>query len=290
MTEYTREIWVRVFMLSIWLALAAGGIALISPDRDLGFAGALGVAIVAGAGVLRPIRGSHLIIAGGFALVFGVVQALRKVAPGADPNAPYVAAAAIGAFAFAITAMVADTLRDAFIRYDAELESRQKIIEEVESVDTATGATKRQHADRLLNVEVERARRYSRQFTLVMMGPDKWDEFVAVNGQAQAERTVTALSHEYLTKLRNVDTLIHMEGATFAALLPETPVAGAQVVAEKLVDVGEVVLGGGGELRAGIAGFPDDEVTGAGLVREAAEALHFAQAASIRVASRSLLS
>ena len=277
-------------MMAVWLALAVGAVAVISPDRDLAFAGALGIAIVAGAGVLRPIKASHLLIAGGFALVFGVVQGLRKVAPGADPNAPYVAAAAVGAFAFAITAIVADTIRDAFIRYDAELESRQKIIEEVESVDTNTGAMKRQHADRLLNIEVERARRYSRQFTMVMLGPDKWDEFVAVNGQAQAERTVTALSHEYLTKLRNVDTLIHIEGATFAALLPETPVAGAQVVAEKMVDVGEIILGGGGDLRAGIAGFPDDEVTGAGLIREAAEALHFAEAASIRVASRSLLS
>jgi len=277
-------------MLAIWLALAVGGVAVVSPDRDLAFGAALGVAIVAGAGVLRPIKASHLILAGAFALVFGVIQALRKVAPGADPNAPYVAAAAVGAFAFAITAMVADTLRDAFIRYDAELESRQKIIEEVESVDTATGATKRQHADRLLNIEVERARRYSRQFTMVIIGPDKWEEFVTVNGQGQADRTVTALSHEYLTRLRNVDTLIHMEGATFAVLLPETPVTGAQVVAEKLVDVGEVILGGGGELRAGIAGFPDDEVTGGGLIREATEALHFAEAASIRVASRSLLS
>lgn len=290
MTEYTREVWVRVCMLAFWLALAVGGVAIVSPDRDLAFGAALGVAIVAGVGVLRPIKASHLILAGAFALVFGIIQALRKVAPGADPNAPYVAAAAVGAFAFAITAMVADTLRDAFIRYDAELESRQKIIEEVESVDTATGATKRQHADRLLNIEVERARRYSRQFTMVIIGPDKWEEFVTVNGQAQAERTVTALSHEYLTRLRNVDTLIHMEGATFAVLLPETPVTGAQVVAEKLVDVGEVILGGGGELRAGIAGFPDDEVTGGGLIREATEALHFAEAASIRVASRSLLS
>jgi len=157
-------------------------------------------------------------------------------------------------------------------------------------VDSATGATKRYHADRLLNTEVERARRYSRQFTLVMIGPDKWDEFVPVNGRGQAERTVTALSHEYLTKLRHVDTLIHIEGATFAVLLPETPVSGAQVVAEKMVDVGEIILGGGGELRAGIAGFPDDEVTGQGLIREAMEALHFAEAASIRVASRSLLS
>ncbi len=290
MTEYTRKIWVRVCMIAIWLSLAAGGIALISPDRDLAFAGTIGVAIVAGTGVLRPIRASHFITAGAFALAFGAVQALRKVSVDGDPNAPYVAAAAVGAFAFAITAIVADSLRDAFIRYDAELESRQKIIEEVESVDSSTGATKRQHADRLLNVEVERARRYSRQFTMVMIGPDKWDEFVAVNGQGQTERTVAALSHEYLTRLRNIDTLIHIEGATFAALLPETPGAGAQVVAEKLVDVGDVVLGGGGELRAGIAGFPDDEVTGAGLVREAAEALHFAEAASIRVASRSLLS
>lgn len=290
MTEYTREIWVRMCMMAFWLALAAGAIAVVSPDRDLAFAGAIGVAVVAGAGVLRPIRASHFIVAAAFALAFGVVQALRKVGPDADPNAPYVAAAAIAAFAFAITAIVADSLRDAFVRYDAELESRQKIIEEVESVDSSTGATKRQHADRLLNIEVERARRYSRQFTMVMIGPDKWDEFVTVNGQAQAERTITALSHEYLTRLRNVDTLIHIEGATFAALLPETPVAGAQVVAEKMVDVGEVILGGGGELRAGIAGFPDDEVTGPGLVREAAEALHFAEAASIRVASRSLLS
>lgn len=290
MTEYTREIWVRVFMLAIWLALAVGAVAVVSPDRDMAFFGTLGIAIIAGTGILRPIRASHLILAGGFGLIFGVVQALRKVGADADPNAPYVQAAAIAAFAFAITAIVADTLRDAFIRYDAELEARQKIIEEVESVDSSTGATKRQHADRLLNIEVERARRYSRQFTMVMIGPDKWDEFVAVNGNGQAERTITALSHEYLTRLRNVDTLIHIEGATFAALLPETPVTGAQIVAEKLVDVGEVILGGGGELRAGIAGFPDDEVTGPGLIREAAEALHFAEAASIRVASRSLLS
>lgn len=290
MTEYTREIWVRMCMMAVWLAMAVGAITVVSPDRDMAFAGALGIAIVAGTGVLRPIRASHLIIAGGFALIFGVVQALRKVGADADPNAPYVQAAAIAAFAFAITAIVADTLRDSFIRYDAELESRQKIIEEVESVDSVTGATKRQHADRLLNIEVERARRYSRQFTMVMIGPDKWDEFVAVNGNGQAERTITALSHEYLTRLRNVDTLIHIEGATFAAVLPETPVVGAQIVAEKLVDVGAVVLGGGGEVRAGIAGFPDDEVTGQGLIREAAEALHFAEAASIRVASRSLLS
>jgi len=60
------------------------------------------------------------------------------------------------------------------------------------------------------------------------------------------------------------------------------------VVAEKIAIVGEEILGQ--EVRTGIASFPDDEVTAAGLMREAEEALAFAQAASIRVASRNLLS
>ena len=78
-----------------------------------------------------------------------------------------------------------------------------------------------------------------------------------------------------------------MNGARFAALLPETGVEGAQVAAEKLAAAGEDLLGV--EVRTGIASFPDDEVTASGLMREAEEALSFAQAASIRVASRSLL-
>ncbi|MCA9849705.1 MAG: hypothetical protein KC461_03565, partial [Dehalococcoidia bacterium] len=67
----------------------------------------------------------------------------------------------------------------------------------------------------------------------------------------------------------------------------ETGVEGAQVAAEKLAAAGEDLLGV--EVRTGIASFPDDEVTASGLMREAEEALSFAQAASIRVASRSLL-
>lgn len=43
-------------------------------------------------------------------------------------------------------------------------------------------------------------------------------------------------------------------------------------------------------MRAGIAGFPEDDVTGTGLVAEAEEALSFARIAQITVASRSLLS
>ena len=120
-----------------------------------------------------------------------------------------------------------------------------------------------------------------------MIGPDDWEDYATRVGAQQAERTVADLSHHLLTRLRTVDTLIELGQGKFAALLPETGVEGAQVVAEKLVGTGEEVIGA--EVRTGIASFPDDEVTSDGLMREAEEALSFAQAASIRVASRSLL-
>lgn len=287
MSEYTREIWLRVLILGVWLALAVGGVTVLDPERDTAALGAVLVALTAGLSILRPFKGSHLLLAALAAAAYAAVQAIRAVAADADPDAPYVEAAAVGAFAIAITAIVGDLLRNALLSYDRELTARQRVIEEIETVDPLTGATKRTHAERLLGEEVERARRYSRPFTLLMIAPDDWAALVQRVGAQQADRLMAELAQHFLARLRAVDTLIHIEGARFAALLPETGVEGAQVVAEKVADVGEELLGQ--EVRAGIAAFPDDEVTASGLMREAEEALAFAQAASIRVASRSLL-
>lgn len=287
MSEFTREIWVRILMVCVWLALAIGGVMVLDPERDTSAAAAVLVAMVAGLSILRPFPASHLVIACVAAAGYAAVQGLRAASPDADPQATYLPAAAAGAFAIVLTAIVGDLLRNALVAYDEELNARARVIEEIETVDPRTGATKRNHAERLLNGEVDRARRYGRPFTLLMIGPDDWQEYATRVGAQQAERTVADLSQHLLTRLRTVDTLIEMGDAKFAALLPETGVEGAQVVAEKLVSSGEEVLGA--EVRTGIASFPDDEVTSDGLMREAEEALSFAQAASIRVASRSLL-
>lgn len=287
MTEYTREIWVRIIMVCVWIALAIGGVMVLDPERDTSAAAAVLIALVVGLSVLRPFPGSHFVIACIAAGAYAAVQGLRAAAPEADPEATYLPAAAAGAFAIVLTAIVGDLLRNALMAYDEELNARARVIEEIETVDPRTGATKRNHAERLLNGEVERARRYGRPFTLLMIGPDDWEEYATRVGPQQSERTMAELSHNLLARLRTVDTLIELGQAKFAALLPETGVEGAQVVAEKLVSTAEEVIGI--EVRTGIASFPDDEVTSDGLMREAEEALSFAEAASIRVASRSLL-
>lgn len=287
MSDYTREIWIRTVILSIWLALAIGGVSAVDPERDTAAVAAALVAITVGLSILRPFPLSHLVFAALAAGGYAAMQGLRAIAEGADPEAPYIPAAAAGAFAIVFTAIVGDLLREALLGYDEELEARARVIDQIESVDPQTGATKSHHADRLVNSEVERARRYARPFTLLMIAPDNWDDYVQRVGRQQSQRIIAELAQHYLARLRNVDTLIQTEGAQFAALLPETGVEGAQVAAEKLAAAGEDLLGV--EVRTGIASFPDDEVTAAGLMREAEEALAFAQAASIRVASRSLL-
>ncbi len=287
MSEYTREIWIRTVILAIWLALAIGGVSVVDPETDTSAVAAVLIAITVGLALLRPFALSHLVFAALAAGAYAAVQGLRALAEGADPDAPYIPAAAAGAFAIVFTAIVGDLLREALLGYDEELESRARIIDEIESIDPRTGATKKQHADRLLNSEVERARRYARPFTVLVIAPDDWGDYVQRVGRQQADRMISELSQHYLARLRAVDTLIQTSDAVFTALLPETGVEGAQVAAEKLAAAGEELLGV--DVRTGIASFPDDEVTAAGLLREAEEALAFAQAASIRVASRSLL-
>src|SRR5690606_28300254 len=108
-------------MLSTWLALAIGGVSAIDPERDTAAVAAVLIALTVGLSLLRPFALSHLIFAALAASAYAAVQGLRALAEGADPNAPYIPAAAAGAFAIVFTAIVGDLLRDALLGYDEEL-------------------------------------------------------------------------------------------------------------------------------------------------------------------------
>ncbi len=287
MSDITRGLWVRLFMFALWLTLAAGALAVVDPETDTAVGGVVLLAVIAGLSILRPFPASHLAFAAVAALAYALVQGLRSAATDADPDAPYLQAAVVGAFGLAITAMVAEQIRRSLFAYDEELFSRLRMIDEIQSVETETGAVKRSHAQRLLTEEVERARRYNRSLAIVFFGPDLWQEVVDDRGEEDAAQLLVDTSASYLATLRSVDTLIRMENADFAALLPETDIEGAQVVAEKMVTIGSERIGT--DVRAGVAVFPEDEVTGSGLMAEAEEALSFARTAHIGVASRSLL-
>lgn len=288
MSEITRLLWVRLFMYAAWLSLAAGAVALIDPETDSSVFGIALLATIAGLGIARPFRGSHLLLAAAGALAYAVLQGLRASAVDADPDATYLPAAAVGAAAFALTAIVADQLHGSLRNYDEELQARQLMIEELETLDSATGTVKREHAQRMISAEVERARRYHRSVTLVVVGPDDWEDIATERSPEESEELIASAGRAYLDLVRVMDQVIHLEGPEFAMLLPETELEGAQVVAEKACGIAAELFGA--ESRAGIATFPEDQVTGAGLMGEAEEAFAFARSAHITVASRALLS
>ena len=68
MTEYTREIWIRVLMLTVWIAFAIGGVMVIDPSRDTAAIAAFLIAATAGLSILRPFaaRDTVVVAGGGF--------------------------------------------------------------------------------------------------------------------------------------------------------------------------------------------------------------------------------
>jgi len=288
MSEITRALWVRLLMYALWLTLAAAAVAIVDPETSTAGIGALLLAITAAVGIVRPFRGSHLIVAGVAAIAYASIQALRSMAPDVDPDAPYLPAAAVGAVALALSAIVAEQIRGVLRGYDEELAARQNTIDELETIDPITGCVKRVHGERIITSEVERARRYQRNLTILLVGPDDWLEINHARGAETAQALLVEAAKAYVDNVRTVDRVINMTVPDFAVLLPETNLEGAQIVAEKLADSGTELFGT--QVRVGIAAFPEDQVTGAGLMHEAQEALSFARTAQIPVASRSLLS
>ncbi len=287
MSEITRVLWVRIVMACAWVGALAGGMAIVDPDAGTAALGVVLVVATATFSMVRPLRLSHYAFAGAAAAAYAMALGLRSTAASADPDAPYLPAAALGAFGIALTALVGDQIRRSLVQHDRELTTRARLIDELETFEVETGAVKRSHAERLIREEVERARRYGRQLALVVLGPDRWDDALLDRGAAAAEELVAAASRAYIASARPIDRVIHIEGPDFAVLLPETDLDGAQIAAEKLGAEGATQFGV--VVRAGVAAFPDGEANGPGLLAEAEQALSFARLAQIPVASRELL-
>jgi len=85
-----------------------------------------------------------------------------------------------------------------------------------------------------LNYEVKRARRYKRDLTLLLVAVDGLHE-IAENRGMQAENTIIlSCGRVLLGSIRDVDIAGRCRDDTFGVILPETPVSGAEVAAERL--------------------------------------------------------
>lgn len=153
-------------------------------------------------------------------------------------------------------------------------------------IDGVTGVYNHRHFQVLLGLEIERARRFGKEFTLLMMDVD---DFKAINdrhGHLAGDRVLRGTAAAIGASIRRVDILARYGGEEFAVILPGTPATRGRAVAEKIrrcIGRTTTARAEGGEpigisLSVGVAGFPGDGRDRESLIRAADSALYRAKA------------
>lgn len=102
------------------------------------------------------------------------------------------------------------------------------------AVDPLTGAYNRREFTALADREAQRAARYHHPLCVMVLDIDNFRALNDGHGAAAGDRVLQALTRLCSHTLRTVDIFGRWGGEEFAALLPETPVEGAMVIAERL--------------------------------------------------------
>ncbi len=116
-----------------------------------------------------------------------------------------------------------------------EIESMNLRLAEIASRDSLTGLANRRQFDRALTAEITRAQRSKEPLSLIMMDVDHFkafnDTYGHVSGDACLRAVATILKE---VPRRPADTVARYGGEEFACILPDTDLAGAMAVAEKI--------------------------------------------------------
>jgi diguanylate cyclase (GGDEF)-like protein len=100
--------------------------------------------------------------------------------------------------------------------------------------DTLTGLYNRRGFNELGRREVERALRFGRPLTALMLDIDYFKNVNDLYGHLVGDKLLIGMSSRFLQELRQIDLLGRYGGDEFVALLPETDLPNALSVAERL--------------------------------------------------------
>ena len=152
--------------------------------------------------------------------------------------------------------------------------------------DGLTGVWNRRYLEMTLRKEIERAQRFGRPLSLLMLDIDRFKRVNDRHGHQRGDEVLIEVTRRVLGEIRtNIDVVGRYGGEEFVILLPETPSGGARVVAEKIrtamrdqpfVRASEDPLSV--TVSVGIATYPEDGTTAEELLRRADTAMYRAKA------------
>jgi diguanylate cyclase (GGDEF)-like protein len=107
-------------------------------------------------------------------------------------------------------------------------------LESLSATDSLTGSLNRRSFDEKGNAEVERSQRYELPMSVVAMDVDHFKQLNDTYGHAAGDRVLVTVADAMRSLLRSTDHLGRFGGDEFMLLLPETGMAGARDLAERL--------------------------------------------------------
>lgn len=187
---------------------------------------ALGLIVLIG--VLQPAQS--------VALMLATLSAAGQVALGLGEGLPLAPLTFVGAAGTVLVGVIADELGKGFRRGRSERADLLHTVDELRSVDAAVGVTKWPHAELAFERELARACRHERPLALLRVVVEQWDIIRTRLGSRKSDEVLAALGAHLLRSSRIVDLVAYHGDAVFSVLLPDTPEAGAQVVARRVAD------------------------------------------------------
>jgi diguanylate cyclase (GGDEF)-like protein/hemerythrin-like metal-binding protein/PAS domain S-box-containing protein len=120
------------------------------------------------------------------------------------------------------------------IRDITETKRLQNLLEEQASTDPLTGAMNRIRIEERARFELMRSDRYGNKLSLLMIDLDHFKKVNDTYGHSAGDKVLKGFCGIARDLLRSIDILGRWGGEEFVALLPETSLAGAKIVAERL--------------------------------------------------------
>ncbi|MBE0476419.1 MAG: GGDEF domain-containing protein [Coriobacteriia bacterium] len=159
-----------------------------------------------------------------------------------------------------------------------------KLTKRMSVTDELTGLYNYRYLQQRLDEEVERARRYEKSLSLLMLDVDDFKRYNDTHGHIAGDRALSALGRVVHSCVREVDVVARYGGEEFSVLLPETDEPGAYVAAEKVreaigryrfieADSDPTHL----TVSIGVASMPGHASDKEGLLQQADEALYQAK-------------
>jgi len=119
---------------------------------------------------------------------------------------------------------------------EIELKNKQKenlLLEEMAFIDPLTGAVNRRKSEELFALEFERASRYKRDLSFLMLDIDHFKQVNDTYGHAAGDEVLKHFSSICLQMARHLDVVARIGGEEFVVMLPETDSKGAYEFAER---------------------------------------------------------